>query len=116
MGDIYQITQSTITRQQTTIDSLRAVISAERTSTSSAPSIASEIRILFPDIREIAVTTTTFAHPSDSLATDTANLALVHVSGRFHNEERERLAAYIQARLHLGKVHVVTVPSSDTRK
>ena len=116
MGDIYQITQSTITRQQTTIDSLRAVISAERTSTYSAPSIASEIRILFPDIREIAVTTTTFAHPSDSLATDTANLALVHVSGRFHNEERERLAAYIQARLHLGKVHVVTVPSSDTRK
>ena len=62
--------------------------------------------MLFPKIRDIAVTTTVFASPGDQ-STDTANVALVRVRGRFAAAERTKLAEYLQTRLHLSKVSVV---------
>ena len=48
LRDFYQITQSTITRQQSAIDSLRTLIGKERAAAATAVEIAPEIRVLFP--------------------------------------------------------------------
>ncbi len=116
VSDIYQLAQATISSQQSIIDSLRTVIALQNTNKISAADIAPEVRVLFPDVAEIGISTTIFSHPSDSLHPDTANLALVHLSRRMSHDERRRLSEYLTARLNLSDVHIVEVPASDTRK
>ena len=109
MGDIYRIAQNTITRQQSTIDSLEAVIEQQRVSALVAPEIAPEIKVLFPQIKDIAVATTVFSVPGESVA-DTANIALIHAKARFGTAERRKLEEYLEARLKVSPVEVVEVP------
>lgn len=106
ISDIYALTQATISKQRNTIDSLQRVLEADRSSAVSAPEISPEVKVLFPKIKDIAVTTTVFASPGDQ-TTDTANVALVRVHGRFAPAERTKLAAYLETRLNLRKVSVV---------
>ncbi|MDE6468642.1 MAG: DUF389 domain-containing protein, partial [Muribaculaceae bacterium] len=105
--DIYRLAQSTISRQQTTIDSLRALISDARQSVEAAPEVAPEIKVIFPGISRIGISTTVFCNPSDSARTDTANVALVHSRHRLSNAERQKLADYLEARLGYRKVEIV---------
>ena len=109
MGDIYRIAQNTITRQQSTIDSLEAVIEQQRVSALVAPEIAPEIKVLFPQIKDIAVASTVFSVPGESVA-DTANIALIHTKARFGTAERRKLEEYLEARLKVSPVEVVEVP------
>jgi len=108
ISDIYALTQATIARQQGVIDSLQMVLNAERTSTVDAPEISPEVKVLFPNIKDIAVATTVFATPGEQCV-DTANVALIRIHGRFDSSERLRLAQYLETRLKLGKVEVVVL-------
>lgn len=116
VSDIYHLAQATISSQQSVIDSLRTVISTLNTNEMSATDIAPEVRVLFPHVAEIGISTTIFSHPSDTLHPDTANLALVHLTRRLSREDTERLSEYLEARLKLNNVHIVEVPASDTRR
>ncbi len=109
VGDIYRIAQNTITRQQSTIDSLEAVIEQQRVSALVAPEIAPEIKVLFPQIKDVAVASTVFSVPGESVA-DTANIALIHTKARFGTAERRKLEEYLEARLKVSPVEVVEVP------
>lgn len=107
VSDIYRLAQGTISRQQTTIDSLKSLISDARQSVEAAPEVAPEIKVIFPSISRIGISTTVFCNPSDSARTDTANIALVHTRHRLSNAERQKLAQYLEARLGYRKVEVV---------
>lgn len=107
VGDIYRIAQSTITRQQTTIDSLRTLLDAGRQSVIDAPEVSPEIKVVFPKISKIGISTTVFATPSGSAPADTATVAIIRTHGHFPASERKRLADYLEARLGYGKVSVV---------
>ncbi|MBP3536128.1 MAG: TIGR00341 family protein [Muribaculaceae bacterium] len=109
-SDIYRIAQNTITRQQSTIDSLRNELHDTRASIEFAPEIAPELKVVFPQIARIGISTTVFSDIADTLSTDTACVAMVRLHGRLHNAERRRLAEYIEARLGVRKVEVVTIP------
>lgn len=109
VGDIYRIAQNTITRQQSTIDSLKSVISMQQMSAISAPEIAPEIKVLFPAIKDVAVTSTVFTAPGDNVS-DTVNVALVHTKSRFPLAERRKFEEYLEARLNVKSVQVVEVP------
>ncbi len=104
--DIYKITQKTIARQQATIDSLRSLIAADRTSAIAAPEISPEIKILFPQVKDIGISTTVFADPALQ-STDTVNIAAVHLRRRLNNAERKKLAEYLETRLRLPQVRIV---------
>ncbi len=109
VSDIYRIAQSTITRQQSTIDSLRIVIAAGESSTLAAPEVSPEVKVLFPNIRRIGISTTVFTSPGDSAAVDTATVAMIHTRGHLSKSEREKLAAYLEARLNHSKITVVEI-------
>ena len=109
IGDIYRIAQNTITRQQSTIDSLQTQLDMARQSELSAPEISPEIKVLFPSVERIGVSLTVFSKPGEA-ATDTATVAMVHARGRFTHAERKKLAEYLEARLDYRKVTVVEVP------
>lgn len=107
--DLYTIAQSTITRQQTTIDSLRSIITAAENTIDGASEIAPEVKVLFPDIKDIGIANSVFVHTDDG-NTDTMFVALVKTDSKMHNSEREKLARYIEARLKINKVDIITLP------
>ena len=107
VGDIYRIAQSTITRQQTTIDSLRNVLENSRNAILAAPHISPEVKVIFPQIKRIGIASTVFSVPGDSTATDTATVALIHTAGSFSASERKKLASYLEARLGFHNVDII---------
>lgn len=107
VSDIYRIAQSTITRQQSTIDSLERIVIAGRETTTAAPAIAPEIKVIFPNIKRIGISTTVFSMPGDTVPADTATVAMVHTEHRFSQAEKNKLAEYLEARLGYKKITVV---------
>lgn len=110
MGDIYRLAQSTINRQQGTIDSLKSVIAQERSSFTASSEVASEIKVVFPNIDRIGISTAVFNNIGERDDTDTATVAMVHTNERLTKAERVKLAEYLEARLSVKSIEVVEVP------
>lgn len=110
VGDIYRLAQSTINRQQGTIDSLKSVIAQERSSFTASSEVASEIKVVFPNIDRIGISTAVFNNIGERDDTDTATVAMVHTNERLTKAERVKLAEYLEARLSVKSIEVVEVP------
>lgn len=114
MRDIYQVTQSTIERQQNDIDSLRAIIADERSNREIALNIAPEVRVLFPEVRDLAISRSIFAateHAAGSSGTDTVNVAMVYMHKPLSPTMLKRFREYLCARLSVDKIEIVTIPN-----
>lgn len=114
LRDFYQITQGTITRQQNAIDSLSNLVKENIEAQGISVRIAPEVRVLFPEVRDIAITRPVFAataHMDDRAPTDTVALALVYMNTSFHKGQLERFREYLCARLDLPSIEIITVPN-----
>ncbi|MDE5628960.1 MAG: TIGR00341 family protein [Muribaculaceae bacterium] len=106
VSDIYTLAQGTISRQQVSIDSLSRLLAEERASINDAPQIAPEVKVLFPKLTKIGISTSVFSELHED-GCDTLTVALIESSGKFTIAERERLAKYLEARLDAKKVKIV---------
>lgn len=110
-GDaIFQLAQNTISRQQFEIDSLKALVDAQRNSAVDAPRIADEVKVIFPQVDRIGISTAVFSNIKNGTA-DTASVVMVYQRGRMHRAETEKLAKYVEARLGFKKVQIVPLPA-----
>ncbi|MDE6049340.1 MAG: TIGR00341 family protein [Paramuribaculum sp.] len=107
-SDIYQLAQSTITRQQAEIDSLRATIKQHEDSRAVALKISPELKVLFPKVEDIALTDPVFATVEDCRL-DTVNVALVSFSSRMNAAQTDKFRQYLQARLGIPHISIVEV-------
>lgn len=96
---MYALTQQTIERQQETIDSLRMRTAAIAANDSVGASMAPELRVVFPKVSRIAITTAVVADIQTGRS-DTLNLALVSYSSAMTAAEQQRFQAYLRARLN----------------
>lgn len=108
VADIYHISQSAINQKQLEIDSLRNVINTNSRIFSAASDILPEVKVVFPKIKEIAITKAIFANPADGQL-DTLNVALINANG-FSSHDREEMERYLQARLKMEQIKVMEVP------
>lgn len=106
LEDIYHTTQSTISRQQSTIDSLQNVIAMDKMASDAAKEVSPEIKALFPRVRNIGISTTVFSNPETGVA-DTATVAIIRLSGGMTRSDRTRLAGYLEARLGRSPVRII---------
>ena len=113
-SDIYQLAQATITRQQTEIDSLRQILGSESSARSVGLKISPELKVLFPQIKDIAVVSPVFAG-IESEELDTVNVALVSYSSRLNASQREKFEEYLKARLGIRQISIVEVSPSVTK-
>ncbi|MDE6417537.1 MAG: TIGR00341 family protein [Duncaniella sp.] len=111
LRDIYQLSQADIARKQQVIDSLRSIIGNVRATDSVAGLIMPEVRVVFPQISDLAVTRAVFAR-HDTGRLDTVNVALVKYSRPLPAKERDELCRYLDARLGLRGVKIVEVGSA----
>ena len=105
--DIYQVTQNTINAQRQEIDSLRAVAAVIARNDTISATIAPEIKVLFPQVRDIAVTRGIVSNV-DTRALDTINVALVQYRSPMPRAQEEKLREYLQARLGYRSIEIVS--------
>lgn len=106
LRDVYEMNQEKLTQQQVTIDSLRAVNVFNARNDSIGAILAPELRILFPQIKEIAVTRAIVADVADA-SLDTMHLALVEYNRRMTQPELTRFRKYLEARLQMPSITIV---------
>ena len=104
--DIYLHNQEQIARQQKTIDSLENLASHYQQYDSVGVEVAPEIKVLFPNVTDIAISKTIFSC-IDTEARDTTTLAVVRHSKVFSLSEQKRFKEWLQARLGTKKVQLV---------
>ncbi len=108
LRDIYQISQADIARKQQLIDSLTTVINSGRSADSVAGKMMPEIKVVFPQVKDLAMTQAVFAHSSTGRL-DTVNVALVKYSGPPDSRKRDEFRRYLEARLGLSDISIVEV-------
>lgn len=104
--DIYLHNQEQIARQQKTIDSLENLTSHYQQYDSVGVEVAPEIKVLFPNVTDIAISKTIFSR-IDTEVRDTTTLAVVRHSKVFSLSEQKRFKEWLQARLGTKKVQLV---------
>ncbi|WP_289758761.1 DUF389 domain-containing protein [Muribaculum intestinale] len=107
MRDIYQVTQNTINAQRQEIDSLRAVTDVIARNDTIGATISPEIKVLFPQVRDIAVTRGIVSNV-DTRILDTVNVALVQYRSPISRAQEEKLKEYLQARLGYSNIDIVS--------
>ncbi len=112
--DIYQLTQASLAAKQATIDSLRSIVRATATADSIAATLMPELRVIFPEVADIAITRPVLAQANSSKL-DTLNLALVNFSTPISVSKRKELSQYLSARLRLKAIEIVNLPETDER-
>ena len=106
--------QKSILSKQAAIDSLRDVIHEATLNDTIAGRIAPEIKVLFPQIKELAVTRAIFGN-IDTAALDTVNVVMVEYTRPLPRAKEEELARYLEARLSLHSVSIVNIGNLNVR-
>lgn len=111
LRDMYQVTQNTINSQRETIDSLRALNAVTAGNDTIAGKIAPEIRILFPEVCDIAITRAIVSNV-ETRSLDTLNVALVNYNKPMNPAQSKKFKEYLEARLDKKEI---TIVNSDLR-
>jgi len=112
--EIYEITQASLVQKQQQIDSLRAVLDFREANDSISARLAPELKVVFPQVSEIAITRAVFGNISTG-GLDTANIALVNYVKPINAAARNELARYLEARLQVKHVELVQVDSKRVK-
>lgn len=115
MRDIYELAQTSIASKQVTIDSLKSVIALGRINDSIAGRIAPEVKVLFPQVEDIAVTRAIFGNIATT-SLDTVNVALVKYSSPLPGAKQKEFEGYLKARLRLQSISLINIGDKITLK
>ena len=107
----YQLMQSEIDSRQNTIDSLRAIVSRHRKFSDESVAISPEIKVLFPAVRDIAMTSMV-ASSIDSDVTDTLSILFVYAPKGLNLNDRNKLKEYVEVRTGQKNLHLTLNPSN----
>lgn len=107
LRDMYQMTQNTINNQRATIDSLRSVNAQISRNDTIGATISPEIKVLFPEIRDIAVTRAIESNVA-TRRLDTVNVVLVHYSHKMNGTQNRKFREYLEARLNTKSLKIVS--------
>ena len=106
LRDMYQVTQNTINSQREAIDSLRAVNAAICRNDTMGATISPELKVLFPEVADIAVTRAIVSNVSTGRL-DTLDVALVSYSRRMTQAQSAKFKSYLEARLSTKAIKIV---------
>lgn len=110
LDDFYEVTQKALDQRQQQIDSLRQIVKQRDEFDAQSLRVAPEIKVLFPSIRDIALTQMIAASPETGM-TDTLGMIFVNAPAGLTSAERLKLKEYMQVRLARRELHLVVNPS-----
>lgn len=107
----YNIMQTEMASAQSKIDSLRQELSQRTALASQSVKVAPELKVLFPRVKDIAMSQMIAASIGDSARVDTINMAFVNAPTGLTASERKKLAEYLEVRLRFRNVHITVNPA-----
>lgn len=105
--EMYDLAQGALAQKQIEVDSLRAVIALKSRRDTIVGNIVPEIKVLFPQISDIAVDKVVFGNVQ-SQTLDTVNVAIVSYAAPMSMARRSELRRYLEVRLNVKEVRLVT--------
>lgn len=105
---IYEMAQNAIVQKQQTIDSLRQILAVRQEHDSIASRLAPELKVIFPQVSEIAITKAVFGDIA-TCGLDTVNMALVSYAKPISAAQEAELTRYLEARLRVNQIKLVKV-------
>lgn len=106
----YQLMQTQISQKQHVIDSLRSDIATRESFSQDSKVIAPEVKVLFPAVRDLALTQM-MAASTMSEQLDTLNMLFVSAPAGLVAADREKLRDYVEVRLQRKPIHLIVNPS-----
>lgn len=110
-SQFYHLMQSELSRKQTEVDSLQSIITMSQMFSDESRRIAPEVKVLFPNIRDIALSQMV-ATSTDSESVDTVNMIFVNAPAGLSAAERKKLTDYIGVRLKEEHLHLTLNPAN----
>lgn len=107
----YELMQNEIATKQSVIDSLRVLLAVHNQYSKESVSVSPEIKVLFPSIKDIALSQIVAASVETS-ASDTVNMIFVNSPSGLTPSERNKLIQYMEVRLGKKNIHLTVNPSS----
>lgn len=112
VSEVYKLMQAEIVRKQGAIDSLRQLVRDNVEFTDDGSRIAPEIKVLFPQVRDIALSHMVINN-IETHKRDTVNMLFVNSSRRVTEAEKQRMGEFVSVRLKTkGEVLVSVNPAS----
>ncbi|MDE5941726.1 MAG: TIGR00341 family protein [Muribaculaceae bacterium] len=108
VGQIYEMAQNALMQKQEAIDSLRQMLANRQEHDSIASRLAPELRVVFPQVAEIAITKAVFGNIGNG-DLDTINMALVNYARPMGEAQQKELCRYLEARLRVSQIRLVQV-------
>ncbi|MCH5233315.1 MAG: TIGR00341 family protein [Muribaculaceae bacterium] len=108
-AQFYEIAQKEILNKQSQIDSLKDELHLHNVFNQQSLEIAPEIKVLFPSIRDIALSKM-IVTSVDSVKPDTVSMVFVKAIQTFNQKEREKLLDYLRLRLDDQKMGLTVNP------
>ena len=105
----YSVMQQDISARQNTIDSLRSVIDGHSAYINLSKTVVPEVKVLFPQIVDIAVSRMVAAS-TEGEAADTVNMVFINAPKGLDKDDRKKLTEYIGVRLSEKNVHLTLNP------
>lgn len=105
---IYEMAQSSLVEKQESIDSLQRILALRQEHDSIASRLAPELKVVFPQVAEIAITKAVFGN-IDSGGLDTANIALVQYGRPMSAAQQAEFTRYLEARLRVRDIRLIKV-------
>ena len=111
-SDIYTLSQKALNARQKTIDSLHAIVAAQNYRDTIGAAMAPELRVVFPEIADIAISRNVFCQVSNA-SLDTFEIAMVKYRSIPSQATVTKLREYLEARLGTRPVRIVDVSAES---
>ncbi len=107
----YTLMQQQLASRQNEIDSLKSIVKSEHTLQNEGHAMASEVKVLFPEISDIALAHTFVTNTANG-ASDTISFLIVNSPQAMNAKTRAKLADYARIRLNRKNLQVIVNPAS----
>lgn len=106
----YKMMQQQLAYKENQLDSLKSIIALHNEFSEQSVKLAPEIKVLFPAVRDIALSQMVASSVGSSVA-DTVNMVFVNAPSGLNASQREKLRNYTEVRLGKKNIHLVMNPS-----
>lgn len=108
----YSVMQQEIANRQEMIDSLKEAIRSRDSYADESIRVAPEVKVLFPTVKDIALSKIVASTVGDVEHRDTVNMVFVNAPTGLSETDKKKLSDYIGVRLQEKAVHVTVNPSN----
>ena len=108
-AEFYSIAQQEVIQRQSIIDSLKQVIKSHTWLNNQGPEIVSEINVLFPEIKDIALSRMVVAS-IDSVVPDTISMVFIRTEYNLPEKERNKLLEFLRVKYKEPKLGLTVNP------